>query len=386
MLFIFSHYISFSVRLSATHTMYSHLSSQVVKTLVKMKCPFRLDPHQIQGLDYPKLFPVIQWLVRKVIETRLLTGDLVRALSVSQFSKSYTLPEDNRDKSVFDFAEGVMEQYRPQRKFKRKDNASFKNEVARVEATLLEYGEKFYRAETESTEDDDGGDGGDKKEFSEKRNKLLQKFGGKQEMSREEKKKQEDEAREQAEIEEQKRLDGLKNNLSAVDGEDNEVSVTGFIPSEEIDDFEERLKREEEEMKDAEVPAGKRGQAQFKRQIEAYKKRIADKEEELEEAKSRYDAAAGNMAKLKDSVSERKQYNEKCVTQREKLEEIEKTHEKRHLLPQLKALVMLNESLKKQESQFKSTCLEQKNDIMVSGHGWFFSVALLVVVSFFNFF
>ena len=35
-----------------------------------MKCPYKLAPFQIQGLDYEKLFPVIQWLVKVLIESR----------------------------------------------------------------------------------------------------------------------------------------------------------------------------------------------------------------------------------------------------------------------------------------------------------------------------
>jgi len=31
-----------------------------------MKCPHPLQAHQIQGLDYPAVFPVVRWLVKKV--------------------------------------------------------------------------------------------------------------------------------------------------------------------------------------------------------------------------------------------------------------------------------------------------------------------------------
>lgn len=36
------------------------LSEQAIIGLEKMGCPFRLGAHQIQGLDYESLFPVIQ--------------------------------------------------------------------------------------------------------------------------------------------------------------------------------------------------------------------------------------------------------------------------------------------------------------------------------------
>jgi hypothetical protein len=45
---------------------HSKISDSIVKALVKMKCPLPLQSHQIQGLDLEKLFPVMQWLVKKV--------------------------------------------------------------------------------------------------------------------------------------------------------------------------------------------------------------------------------------------------------------------------------------------------------------------------------
>ena len=54
------------------------MSDSIVKALIRLKCPHALQSHQIQGLDLDKCFPVIQWLIKKVVETRLVTGDLVR--------------------------------------------------------------------------------------------------------------------------------------------------------------------------------------------------------------------------------------------------------------------------------------------------------------------
>jgi hypothetical protein len=42
------------------------LSENIEKSLVMMKCPHPLQAHQIQGLDYPAVFPVVRWLVKKV--------------------------------------------------------------------------------------------------------------------------------------------------------------------------------------------------------------------------------------------------------------------------------------------------------------------------------
>ena len=75
-----------------------------------MKCPHRLDPHQIQGLDFIHIFPVIQWLVKRAIETREEFGDYIRSYSVSQYSKFHTTPdevefESRKDKAVLTVTE-----------------------------------------------------------------------------------------------------------------------------------------------------------------------------------------------------------------------------------------------------------------------------------------
>lgn len=43
----------------------SALTEKIVSVLPKMKCPHRLEPHQIQGLDFIHIFPVVQvWALR----------------------------------------------------------------------------------------------------------------------------------------------------------------------------------------------------------------------------------------------------------------------------------------------------------------------------------
>lgn len=38
----------------------SALTEKIVAVLPEMKCPHRIEPHQIQGLDFIHIFPVIQ--------------------------------------------------------------------------------------------------------------------------------------------------------------------------------------------------------------------------------------------------------------------------------------------------------------------------------------
>lgn len=36
------------------------LTEKIVSVLPKMKCPYQIEPHQIQGLDCIHVFPVVQ--------------------------------------------------------------------------------------------------------------------------------------------------------------------------------------------------------------------------------------------------------------------------------------------------------------------------------------
>ena len=80
-----------------THThSHSALTEKIVAVLPRMKCPHRLEPHQIQGLDFIHIYPVIQWLVKLAIATREEMGDYIRAFSESQFSRDHRTTEAGR--------------------------------------------------------------------------------------------------------------------------------------------------------------------------------------------------------------------------------------------------------------------------------------------------
>lgn len=55
-----------------------------------MSCPHPLQAHQIQGNDYVACFPVVQWLVKTVLEYRAITGDYVRTASQSAFYRTFS--------------------------------------------------------------------------------------------------------------------------------------------------------------------------------------------------------------------------------------------------------------------------------------------------------
>merc|ERR1712168_770479 len=121
------------------------LTESIVAVLPRMKCPHRIEPHQIQGLDFINIYPVVQWLVKQAIETRTEQGDRLRAFSISQFNKTHTLPQDKEKESkldaCIDAVKTFKETYKPRRVYKKPAAYATADEGVQVQSTLLEYGQ-----------------------------------------------------------------------------------------------------------------------------------------------------------------------------------------------------------------------------------------------------
>ena len=50
-----------------------------------MQCPYAIFPHQISGLDYEALVPLIKWLIVKLKENRDQRGQITRRQGLLQF-------------------------------------------------------------------------------------------------------------------------------------------------------------------------------------------------------------------------------------------------------------------------------------------------------------
>ena len=74
------------------------LTEKIVNVLQTIQCPYKIEPHQIQGSDYINIFPVVQWLVKKAMETRDAMGDVIRKYAVSQYYRNF--PETEPDLSA----------------------------------------------------------------------------------------------------------------------------------------------------------------------------------------------------------------------------------------------------------------------------------------------
>lgn len=122
------------------------LSEAIVKTLRKMNCPAQIQPHQIQGgvagTDFPALFPVIVWLVKKFFETRELREQQLRSFAVLQFSKNYQFPTESDKFTTSDSFNDILKRNKAVRQYKRAAGKR-ESEETRVHSCLMEYGELF---------------------------------------------------------------------------------------------------------------------------------------------------------------------------------------------------------------------------------------------------
>lgn len=73
------------------------LSEKVVAALKQMECPLMLAPQQIQGLDYAKIYPVIQWLVKKLMESRDNRGDRNKKQAILNYNLKFEDPAEVAD-------------------------------------------------------------------------------------------------------------------------------------------------------------------------------------------------------------------------------------------------------------------------------------------------
>lgn len=117
------------------------LTEKIVGALQEMKCPFKLEPHQIQGMDCIHIYPAIQWLVKKSFETRQQNANYIRNYSTWQFNRIFNFNNDYSNSVIFnndEFIDPIKAKLR--RRFIHPSRNKLKDEASRIDTTLLEYG------------------------------------------------------------------------------------------------------------------------------------------------------------------------------------------------------------------------------------------------------
>ncbi|XP_059067043.1 uncharacterized protein LOC131079581 isoform X2 [Cryptomeria japonica] len=121
------------------------VGESIEAALKNMECPYPLQAHQIQGLDYQAVYPVVQWLVKRVLAMREALGDELHRFSHLQFEKHYQLPTETAFKQALEERlkglSSIKILQQPKRLYRRSRTATIEQDPAdSVHGTLLEYG------------------------------------------------------------------------------------------------------------------------------------------------------------------------------------------------------------------------------------------------------
>ncbi|XP_034417070.1 coiled-coil domain-containing protein 93 [Cyclopterus lumpus] len=327
------------------------LTEKIVSVLPKMKCPHRLEPHQIQGLDFIHIFPVIQWLVKRAIETREEMGDYVRAYSISQFQKTHSLPEDEEFLQRKDEAArtvlDVLEVYKPQRKYRRqRDAGQLLDEESRVHSTLLEYGRR-YGFSKQSKQD----------KVEERKASLASSSQpaplGMAELSEED----------QLQAVEEMRIKALMTSMAAMANEEGKLTVSAVgqivgLQSEEIKQIVSEYAEKQSELSSEERSERYGPLQQHRRAVVSLNKQIQQKTKQLQELQAKYAEVKTGCDDAKRNLIEAKEHSKKLENELKCLDEMEEQADS-SLLEKLRALVTTNENLKQQEQEFRTHCREE---------------------------
>ncbi|CAK6984726.1 coiled-coil domain-containing protein 93%2C partial, partial [Scomber scombrus] len=288
------------------------LTEKLVSVLPKMKCPHRLEPHQIQGLDFIHIFPVIQWLVKRAIETREEMGDYVRAYSISQFQKTHSLPEDEeflqrKDKAVRAVLD-VLEVYKPQRRYRRqRDAGELLDEESRVHSTLLEYGRR-YGFSKQSKQD----------KVEEKKTQAAAPPPGMMEVSEED----------DLQAAEEMRIKSLMTNMAAMENEEGKLTVR-VGQSEEIKQIASEYAEKQSELSSEERSERYGPLQQHRRAVASLTKQIQHKTKQLEELQVKHSEVKTRSDDAKRKLMEATEQSESLMKELQSLEEMEEQADSR---------------------------------------------------------
>ena len=120
------------------------LSEKVVKALQRMKSPFLISPHQIQGLDFTNLFPIFQWLIKFVLETREYRQDYNKSMSSFLGQKTYKEKDDELQRQNQIIKENIVNYYPQDRRITKNSKIKKfpKKDPLRTYSSLIEFDDK----------------------------------------------------------------------------------------------------------------------------------------------------------------------------------------------------------------------------------------------------
>jgi hypothetical protein len=323
------------------------LTEKIVAVLPRMKCPHRLEPHQIQGLDFIHIYPVIQWLVTRAIETREEMGDYIRSYSESQFTKYHSTPKDKEFEEMKDTAINSISQvksiYKPHRQYRKPQSTKQADEEIQIHSTLLEYGRRYGLGRSVVLQ---------KNESQDNKRKAVSDVLGGSDGDMTDKQRQEEE----------KRIKALmKGMASAGDESLSSVAVGSIVgmQSDEILQVASEYEVKKADLESAQPSEKVMGAQSHLRMVAALQKQIASVEKKCSDLQVKHDEMYQEYLKAQNDLEQIQENRDRIAREMEKLNAME-NDENKEVLEELRSLVAMNENLKKQETQFKAHCKEEK--------------------------
>lgn len=273
------------------------ISERIITSLKLMKCPIKIEPVQIQGLDFDAIYNVFQWLIKKVFETREENKEKIKNFTEMKFSQSYETKIEKKNPYLEEMEKGYKE---TKRKFKSKKMK--RNLANHVQTVLLEYGKEFKTKSEEYSNDSNNTD-----------------------------------------------MTNVASSVSASNLSKIISQGSGEDILKEKEEYEKKSKELSQNMEGQDKFRHKQLTTQLKKQIENLKNEFLKAKKENDELNEKKNGLIQELKKYRD-------YNEKVQEKISGLEDIDKDDP---LFIQLKKLIALNESLKKQESDFRENCKRQ---------------------------
>ena len=122
------------------------VSEKICGGLKAINYPMNLNPVQIQGLDLKPLYECLQWLQKRLLETRDERNALNKKISINFYDKEYIEPSEDQLKLSNDTDEMLSAKYnslKENRKYKPKKQMEFGyNDELRVYFDCIEFGVK----------------------------------------------------------------------------------------------------------------------------------------------------------------------------------------------------------------------------------------------------
>ncbi|XP_076623862.1 coiled-coil domain-containing protein 93 isoform X2 [Colletes latitarsis] len=307
------------------------LTEKILAVLPNMNCPYRIEPHQIQGLDYIHIFPIIQWLVKRLMETREETANFVRSFALDQFHKKHSFTEDaGTAKTVKDNLvrniQLVKKSYEPRRLFKYKDGAT-RDKSIRFLGTVLEYEAPLYFSSksvgSPTAATSDAGQNNDRKE----------------------------------ELKEKENTEQLAENLAAIEESSTRLSMTAVGNIVGIQAQEIAKVAEEYTMSTSEIEESGSINTSALTALQKQKAALQNRTRKLTKER---DSLSAKVTELIDKTNESRAKRQTIERSLKKAEEMGIT-ENDSVYKRLEELLLVHDGLKEQEHNFREQCNSDLN-------------------------